>query len=514
MYIEPNSIIRILKNIPLDTTYEHTIYFGSSSAQSSYFSGKAKYTLNSQSYQRVHRGIMRVQLQSENLYDCNYIMFQNSAFGSKWFYAFIKGVEYVNNVTSEISFEIDVMQTWMFDYTLKQCFVEREHVMDDTIGANTVPENVELGPYVTTSSRSGGESNSKVYCLSTEDFEITPVLSNPLTWSKPSVVQKRVNSMFYIDCGYDGQESTANNIESIINSANTAGKAECLIFYAQPVLAEQPLSEYTFVELAKITMHNNYLPKNNKLYTYPYTSLALVSCGQTEILRYEHFDDPTSPKAALQTSFGCASKITVAPYNYESEDYPLQYQISISGFPVLPWASNYYLNYIAQHKSQLTSTYVSAGVSAIAGVTGGLMNSNMFSATTSLANAGMSVASTLAQLNDYKVIPDNLHGSANAPDTNYANDKLRLYSLCRTIKEEYMKIIDDYFSKFGYAIHRLKVPNISGRPQWNYVKTIGCVISGSMPCDDERKICSIYDNGITFWKNPANVGNYSLDNSI
>ena len=32
--------------------------------------------------------------------------------------------------------------------------------------------------------------------------------------------------------------------------------------------------------------------------------------------------------------------------------------------------------------------------------------------------------------------------------------------------------------------------------------------------DDVRKICSIYDSGITFWKNPSEVGNYSLDNSL
>ena len=38
------------------------------------------------------------------------MMFQNSAYGDKWFYAFITSVEYVNDVTSNISFEIDVMQ--------------------------------------------------------------------------------------------------------------------------------------------------------------------------------------------------------------------------------------------------------------------------------------------------------------------------------------------------------------------------------------------------------------------
>ena len=82
------------------------------------------------------------------------------------------------------------------------------------------------------------------------------------------------------------------------------------------------------------------------------------------------------------------------------------------------------------------------------------------------------------------------------------------------VSAEYAKVIDDYFDMYGYATRSVKVPNRSARPHWNYVKTNGCVLSGNAPADDVRKICSIYDDGITFWKNPSEVGNYSLDNSL
>ena len=129
MYINPNTTIKILKNVPLDPTYDHTIYWSNidgddanhtraKANQSTYFSSKAKYSLDNQSYQRVKRGWIRVAILAENLYDCNYVMFQNTAFGSKWFYAFIKSVEYINNTVSEIEFEIDEMQTWWFDYQI------------------------------------------------------------------------------------------------------------------------------------------------------------------------------------------------------------------------------------------------------------------------------------------------------------------------------------------------------------------------------------------------------------
>ena len=57
MYIAPNSTIKILRNVPLDPTYDHTIYFPTGNTgldiQVAYFSGKAKYTFTEQSYQRV-----------------------------------------------------------------------------------------------------------------------------------------------------------------------------------------------------------------------------------------------------------------------------------------------------------------------------------------------------------------------------------------------------------------------------------------------------------------------------
>ena len=88
-YVTPQTKIFILKDVPLDNTYQHTLFFSSKEAQISYFSGLVKYSYVNCTYQRVKRSACRVEINSENLYDCNYIMFQNTAFGDKWFYAFI-----------------------------------------------------------------------------------------------------------------------------------------------------------------------------------------------------------------------------------------------------------------------------------------------------------------------------------------------------------------------------------------------------------------------------------------
>ena len=127
MYIAPDTEIRVLRNVPLDNTYEHAIGWTERTQQTDYFKSKTKFTFSKQTYQRLQRGKMRVEKPAESLYDCNYLMYQNTAFGTKWFYAFITGVEYVNNITSEITFEIDPLNTWYFDWSFGDCFVEREN---------------------------------------------------------------------------------------------------------------------------------------------------------------------------------------------------------------------------------------------------------------------------------------------------------------------------------------------------------------------------------------------------
>lgn len=171
MFIEPNTTIRILSNVPLDNTYNHTIYFGSATAQTNYFIGLTKHNLTQQTYQRVQKGKARIGLKAELLYDCNYMMFQNTSFGTKWFYAFITSVEYINNAVSEITFEIDVMQTWHFDYDLGRNYVVRQHALTDIIGENITGEPVDLGYIECSNVQSTGFFDSYVAVIAQADDE-------------------------------------------------------------------------------------------------------------------------------------------------------------------------------------------------------------------------------------------------------------------------------------------------------------------------------------------------------
>ena len=81
------------------------------------------------------------------------------------------------------------------------------------------------------------------------------------------------------------------------------------------------------------------------------------------------------------------------------------------------------------------------------------------------------------------------------------------------ITKNYAMMIDNFFDMFGYAIRQHNVPNMNARPNWTYVKTVGCSVSGNLPADDGAAIEKIFDKGVRFWKNHNNIGNYSLNNA-
>ena len=113
----PQSIINICSGVRLNPSYEHTIYFDTATAQYNYFAGKVVKSFPAYSYLRKSWNI-KVASTMEEAKTWTYLFFQNGS-GKLYFY-FITNIEYVNDNTVELSLEIDVMQTYMFDYDYQQ----------------------------------------------------------------------------------------------------------------------------------------------------------------------------------------------------------------------------------------------------------------------------------------------------------------------------------------------------------------------------------------------------------
>ena len=109
-----------------------------------------------------------------------------------------------------------------------------------------------------------------------------------------------------------------------------------------------------------------------------------------------------------------------------------------------------------------------------------------------------------------------IEGGQNTADVNYSSSDNVFKFIHMRAKDEYMKIIDDYFTRYGYKINRVKVPNITGRRYWNYVE-IGSTEEigyGDVPSKFMDIINNACRKGVTIWHNHENIGNYNLNNII
>ena len=503
----PESNLIILKGVPFSSTYQDLLTFSNESAQQSYFMGLAKFPAFSDfTYVRNQEGYpIRVEINAEQLQDCDYIMFQNSAYGNKWFYAFITDVQYRADETSFIYFSLDIWQTWQFNFDVKQCFVEREHVNDDTIGLHTLPENLELGPYITTSQSNIISADLSVYMLATEVPENLSVY-----FEDPGLYGKFPIACYLAKFGTLTSFS-ASAVKLVVDGFAEAGKSDAIVsIFCAPTefVSTQETIRVRVLQCAPRTL--SIIPKNNKLFTYPYCALSVTAGPQNLTLRYENFSTP--PSFSIYGGFGANMGVVGVPNNYEGVERNFMVSLTLSGWPFVPWTNNYYTNWLAQNKANLAMDAVNYGVQTIEH-TGRMLAGDVGSIGAQLKATINYVGGQLQKEYNADIIPDKTNGGVNAADIMAVMGESGFRSYCRTIKAEYAQIIDNFFTVFGYKVNQVKSPNLTGRQNWNYVKTSNAIVNGAVPANILRAFENILNNGATFW-HTTDIGNYSLPNAI
>ena len=143
--------VRLLSGVPFYNDYKDTRWFDTKAQQTAYFLNRAcPKSMQQVTFQRFEdKTYIAVSAPIDDLRTVNYLMFQNAKTYDKWFYAFVTKLEYKNSGTTYVHFQLDVLQTWRFDYGFKPSFVLREHTplwyADGTPVRNTVPEQLNYG---------------------------------------------------------------------------------------------------------------------------------------------------------------------------------------------------------------------------------------------------------------------------------------------------------------------------------------------------------------------------------
>lgn len=531
--VNPNSTIMLLHNCPLDKTYDHTIYFTNLTDQTNYFSSLSKYTFTNYSYVRQDRRLKVQASVGQNLYDCNYMMFKNTSFENKWFYAFVTHVEYDNNLTWLIDFELDVMQSWFFDYELERCFVAREHSRTDEIGDNLVPESLELGDYVSEGITRTADNNIDTGSMTDSALaDLSLVFACTFDRQYNDYYGGYYNGMYsglcFIDFPFPKPATTAN-IQSFVNNVRTwldgatgAGKPQGIVtaFVMPTAFVRSDTTPSTNVGFTKTATFNDidgHPVRNKKLFTFPYNFLYATNMqGQSCAYHFEYFSDPEELGFQLETNYAPNTSVVLTPLNYKGTGLAnYDEKLVLSGYPELPYATDVFKAWCAMSSGQ-------EQINAIASISSSAISGGMIGAIAggqvipgAIVGAGVGIATTVASYLQNRHYQDIKPPQANtgAGSTTMASiGMLDFAFMHKHVRKEFAEIIDDYFDMYGYATHRCKIPNRNVRPHWTYTKTVGCCVKGSVPADDMATICKIYDTGITFWRYGAEVGRYDLDN--
>ena len=550
--IPPESDVILLK-VPLEIDEKNQLTFANTTAQYNYFYGlTGKKIYDKFTYQRKD-GTITVPDLVDNLYGYNYVMYRNENFSNKWFYAYIIDMKFLSPNSTAIKIKTDVWQTWFSQLELKPVFVEREHVNDDTIGAHTLPEGMDVGEYVLNRSPYALAPNKTVKdagnnTISAEMlvcFQVTELLTGMYvnttrninrTYSGLSIIAvESADDASKIVAGYDylGKDMDDSAIVSIFMAPkeffqgchtqpatfNYSDSSTYTVTVHTPVGNSYATNLLDTTTIPTNSTIDGYTPKNNKLFTYPYNYLYVTNnAGMDVTYHYEDFLSNT-PKFAMAGTLGQGCSLKLVPINYKHEgtaQTPLEnftYGIVGAKYPVCAWKSDYYTNWLAQNSGNIQARLVSSVVSGLG--TGTLFSGGNVGMGVAMAGLNLVQNSIAAYAEDAKakIIPDQAHGNTNCSDLNFAWRKC-FSCLHMSVRAEYARIIDEFFSKFGYKVNRLKVPNVNGRANWNYVKTIECYIHADIPQEDVIEIQSMFNNGITFWHNPATFGDYSQSNGI
>ena len=326
-------------------------------------------------------------------------------------------------------------------------------------------------------------------------------------------------ALFILRTNTDGHIEDVNNIFIIPNVAITPSQ----LVSHNATVGGQSFTWYTLnydmtptkfnTTINKRHNFSNFTPKNNKCFVYPYNYLFVSNNnGSNNIYKYEDF---TSENCIFENQFSIAigGSGRLVPKNYKNMITNDDESLPTGKYPTCAWSSDAFTNWLTQNGVNLVASIaLTAGGVATAIATGGATLPIVAGAITSVAGT---VAGTIGQFNQASLMP-NIAGGQATGDVIWACNRNKFTFREMRAKTEYLKIIDDYFTRFGYAIKSLELPNITGRRYWNYVE-IGAseeIGYGEVPSKYMDTINNACRRGVTIWHNHANVGNYSLNNTI
>lgn len=500
---------------PLTKDNINQLTFNNATEQANYFKSISVKTFTEFTYQRqpvgeLVKNYIAVNSNIDSLYNCNYVMYRNSEFTEKYFFAFIDRLEYKSEQVTYIHISSDSFQNWQFNIEYKPSFIERQTPAEDYI--NTLSDNPSQGQleekisleyrctgfymaFCTCTVAEEGTQTGENYCLKVGGLTI-PCWC--LVW--------RVGQ----------QQQMADTLQQIAKMG--WGDRVLAVVYI-PYITDFSLIEITDVQsqytgtlhvatnipinAIKETIQFDLSQFSNAAYkkelTYPYSKILVqdMISGQGIELNPCMFKNNIA-EFLVTCDISEKPYIRVTPLDYAGQDKAYSDSLVINVNASLPLANNLYAKYMMENKEsnfyrQLFAT-VGMGISGASGnplgIVGGVLN--YFNTVASIVS-NESQAKKLS--NQVSSIKDGLCERIN--NENFI--KISYWSM----DSNHLDVARNYWKNFGYPVRKKEIPLIKGNSSFNYVKLVAPNIIGkNVPQDELNTIKDIFQNGVTLYHSP------------
>jgi len=485
-----------------------------------------------------------------NLVGCNYMVFRNIAImdkvtpylPNKFYFAFIKNVNYVSAMATEIEYEIDVFQTYWFDFNIKTSYIERATVpksWDEPFNYSN-EDYKDIAYYVNKASYTpylAGAEYFNVFLTNppegTIDLDLLGVENYNLSdyFLELETIGGMYSDLYVATFFYDDNGIFTNPMKVMkkcIEGVNS-GKVQAITLNRYQIVKydsmydgkptgkqanekniTQDVYSFSTNDLLSTTFGGNEI-QNKKLLSYPYRKLVMISAnGQVKELKPELMQLYADNTFRFVHRLSCGNTPTaiIAPdYQLMQPNYSIEYVDGI----MCNWNKDYFQIWWSQNKTSFFTNIATSMVGGIASIGKG----DAIGGTLQMIN---SVGGT-AGLIDKQSVPDTMSGSMNSEIgsvISFVDAPFKIY-LVECDQGSAVRM-DRYFNMYGYALDTYmttsQIDSIiyqSGRNAI-YLKLNKPIITTTdpeysatefstkgIPSGDMEKIKTIFSNGVRMW---------------
>lgn len=534
-------MLTLFKGYKYDNSYDYVKGFSSLTVQNNYFNSLPKLQFDDVDYIKEHNSIV-IDLNYDYLVmeGINYLCVNN---GYKNVYMFIVNKEYLSDETTRLYTQMDDFQTYMFDYTIKESFVERKKCEINEI--SDFDEGLDIGEHKIVSDTIVIDKGFTYFALFSgirnfelvldENGKIVDYLDLPTTYDRPMTMIDGIHyPLFFIPITTMSQLNVLSDHPSLVAIVRFP---ECTVTTNDieiPKIIKSKSAEVTEPDTYMVaTIHTKIatsistadkigtavdVPKTDVTDFFPYTYYVLTD-GETEPLIMYPQDLPGSITVKGKFALSNAPVERYYVEGYKGDTTGKVYNITNTSVMTLPTATNKGMEYLTANagmmqlqrnniisSATLTNTISGVGIAAglvgaaLAPVTGGL---SLAAGAAIVGGASSMASNTASAINKVKeadrrakdmMLTPNSISSLGTPSTRnkFGTNNVRIikYSVSDTVKAKIRNFTNRFGNKFnGYA-------TINHKTYKGYLKMVAPDIDSTIDINAVVRIKSILERGV------------------